>query len=738
MSLHKCIFDKPASRWEEAVPLGNGRIGACVFGGTANEKLSLNEESLWSGGHRNRNNPDALKTLPKVRELLFSGRIREAEKLMQLGLCGCPPELRVYQTLGDLIIGFEGIGQAENYRRVLDMENGICTVSFEADGSKYIREYFATNVENLLAVRLRVEGQAKLSFNARLERWMYLGEKTQTGDCAIAVSGKQADDGMQYYMQLEGYATGGRFGVLGQSLVAENCDEAVLLFGAATSFNHDNPKDYVGNCIFSGKGKGFEELLKEHRQDFSALFNRTELRLNGDSDENVMIPELFEKLKNGDVPEGLAERYFDFGRYLMISGSRPGTLPLNLQGIWNKDFEPAWGSKYTININAEMNYWPAETCNLSECQEPLFDLIERMVEHGRTTAREMYGCRGFVAHHNTDIWGDTAPQDLYIPASYWVMGAAWLCTHQWTHYLYTLDVNFLKKTFPIMCEAAEFFVDFLVEHDGYMVTCPSVSPENTFILPSGERGCNTYGVTMDNQILRDLFTQCLEAAKVLGESSELLDKISELRDKLRPSQIASDGTLMEWDKEYDEAEPGHRHISHLYGLYPSSQINVEDTPELAAAASKTLEKRLSMGGGHTGWSCAWIINLYARLKNGEKAYANLKKLFTNSTLPNLFDNHPPFQIDGNFGATAAMVEMLVQARNGKVFLLPALPEKWSEGSVKGIRIPGNCELDMEWKELKVSRCRIKAFSDFKAEIFCNGKQQTIVLKAGEMTEIANV
>ena len=735
MSLHKCIFDKPASRWEEAVPLGNGRIGACVFGGTSFEKLSLNEESLWSGGHRNRNNPDALKTLPKVRELLFNGRIAEAEKLMQLGLCGCPPELRVYQTLGDLIIGFDNVGKAENYSRILDMEKGVCTVSFEAEGTKYIREYFATNVENLLVMRFRTEGLGKVSLQARLERWMYLGSKEKPGECDISVSGKQSDDGVSYYMQLAGSAKGGSISALGQSVVAEGCDEVVLLFGAATSFNHDNPKDYVGNCIFNGRGKSFEQLKAEHEQDFSSLFDRAELVIGNDTDDTVSVPELFENLKNDDVPEGLVERYFDFGRYLMISGSRPGTLPLNLQGIWNKDFEPAWGSKYTININTEMNYWPAETCNLSECQEPLFDLIERMVEHGRTTAREMYGCRGFVAHHNTDIWGDTAPQDLYIPASYWVMGAAWLCTHQWKHYEYTMDRAFLKRAFPIMCEAAEFFVDFMVEYDGYLVTCPSVSPENTFILPSGERGCNTYGVTMDNQILRDLFEQCIKSAEILGESSPLIDKIAEMKAKLRPSQIASNGTLMEWDKEYEEAEPGHRHISHLYGLYPSNQINVEDTPELAEAASHTLEKRLSMGGGHTGWSCAWIINLYARLQNGEKAYANLKKLFTNSTLPNLFDNHPPFQIDGNFGATAAIVEMLVQARNGKVFLLPALPDKWKDGHIKGIRLPGNCELDMEWSDGRVTKCSVKAFSDWKATLFVNGEEKAVTLSAGETGSI---
>lgn len=315
------------------------------------------------------------------------------------------------------------------------------------------------------------------------------------------------------------------------------------------------------------------------------------------------------------------------------------------------------------------------------------------------------------------------------------MGAAWLCTHQWTHYVYTQDVDFLKRAFPVMREAALFFVDFLMEKDGYLVTCPSVSPENTFILPNGEKGCNSAGVTMDNQILRDLFTQCIMAAEILGVDDELNQQIKETCAKLRPTQIASNGTIMEWEQEYEEAEPGHRHISHLYGLYPSSQITMEDTPELAKAAEKTLEKRLSMGGGHTGWSCAWIINLYARLQKGEKAYENLKKLFTNSTLPNLFDNHPPFQIDGNFGATAAIVEMLLQARNGKVFLLPALPKQWSSGSICGVRLPGNAEADLAWTNGKVTSFTVKADSVWSAEVFVNGEAHFMQLKKGEKKTI---
>ena len=414
----------------------------------------------------------------------------------------------------------------------------------------------------------------------------------------------------------------------------------------------------------------------------------------------------------------------------MISGSRPGTLPLNLQGIWCKDYQSAWGSKFTININTEMNYWPAECCNLSELHMPLFDHIERMLPNGRVTAEKMYGCRGFVAHHNTDIWGDCAVQDQWVPGSYWVMGAAWLCTHQWKHYLYTKDTEFLKRCFPIMREAAEFFLDFLIEYDGYLVTCPSVSPENTYILPNGEKGANGIGVTMDNQILRDLFSQCIKAAKVLGVDDELNARIKNALSKIKPDRIGKHGQIMEWIEDYDEDEPGHRHISHLYGLHPSSQITPDGTPELCAAASKTLERRLANGGGHTGWSRAWIINNYAKLWNAEKAYENYEQLLVKSTLPNLFDNHPPFQIDGNFGGCAGVAEMLVQSNEERTVLLPALPEAWKSGHVSGICIQGGAEIELEWKDGKLVSFIVTAKKDIKTAIVYKDKIFDISMNEG--------
>ncbi len=392
---------------------------------------------------------------------------------------------------------------------------------------------------------------------------------------------------------------------------------------------------------------------------------------------------------------------------------------------------PPWDCKYTININIQMNYWPAEVCNLSECHRPLLELIRKMVENGRDTARRMYGCRGFMAHHNTDIWGDCVTQDHWLPGSFWVMGAAWLCTHQWTHYMYTQDKEFLAESFPIMREAALFFLDFCIEDGGYLKTCPSVSPENTFILPNGEKGSNTAGVTMDNQILRDLFGQCIQAAEILGVSDELNEQIKAASEKLMPTRIGRKGNILEWQEDYEEAEPGHRHISHLYGLHPSEQITMDGTPELAKAARVTLERRLSHGGGHTGWSRAWIINHYAKLWDGEAAYHNLEQILAKSTLPNLFDNHPPFQIDGNFGATAAIAEMLVQSTSQRIVLLPALPAVWKSGFVKGLCVKGGAEVDICWQDGVLTRAVIRAKHGICTKVRYRDETMELILKAGE-------
>ena len=489
--------------------------------------------------------------------------------------------------------------------------------------------------------------------------------------------------------------------------------------------------------------RDYEKLRQAHIQDYQSLYNRVSLTLTENNTTNLekhlennkkndpennrknnlellATDERLQRVKDGQEDVGLAELLFDYGRYLLISCSRPGNLPANLQGIWNKEFLPPWDSKYTININTEMNYWPAESCALSECHEPLFDHLERMRGHGRKVAREMYGCRGFMAHHNTDIYADCAPQDNWGPSTYWVMGAAWLSTHLWTHYEYTKDLEFLRKAYPILAEAALFFLDYMEEKDDYLVTNPSSSPENVYIMPNGQRGSVCIGSAMDMEIIRDLFTDCVKAAKVLGDEiadckipdisdvTALQNQIAQALDKLPPIRIDSTGRIMEWMEEYEEQEPGHRHMSHLYALYPSDQISVDHTPELADAARKTLSCRLAYGGGHTGWSRAWIINFYAKLRDAESAWENIRLMLTNSTYPNLFDRHPPFQIDGNFGVTAAIAQMLVQSREGEIILLPALPKAWKTGRVTGLCVKGAASVDLSWENGVLTTCTIHA------------------------------
>ena len=788
-------YTSPAKEWEEALPLGNGRLGAMVYGGTEHEHIQVNEESIWYGGPVERNNPDMKEQLPRIRSLLFDGKIAEAEQLMWYAMSGCPNGQHPYQTLGDIQIGFDGIGEVTAYERELDLEQALCRTRFTAEKVCYQREYFISHPADCMVMRFTADKPGKISFWAGLERWRFFDGVKQSGEGEICLYGNLGRGGIEFAMMLRARVKGGSLRLLGEHIVVENADEAELYFSADTSWHctpaqkeeavaawlkamEDKPEDWMNaenmssyerqeirmqqgvqellrrrleRRLDEARAQGYEALLAAHVADYRELFGRTSLKLEWDHRaEQLPTDERLELASRQQADLGLAPLYFDYGRYLLISCSRPGGLPATLQGLWNKDMTPPWESKYTININTEMNYWLAENCNLSSCHMPLFDMIRKMVPNGRRTAREMYGCRGFMCHHNTDINGDTAPQDMWLPGTYWVMGAAWLCTHQWTHYQYTRDLAFLKEQFPIMCEAALFFLDFLVEDGPYLVTCPSVSPENTYILPGGEKGANGIGVTMDNQILRDLFGQCLEAFKVLKEQgacdetvenalaeAEIEDlpafirQVEEARERLIPTQISERGTILEWRQDYEEWEPGHRHISHLYGLHPSEQITVDGTPELARAARATLEHRLANGGGHTGWSRAWIINHYAKLWDGNTAYYNIEQLLGSSTYPNLFDKHPPFQIDGNFGGAAAMAEMLVQSSNERVVLLPALPDVWKSGSVRGLRIQGNASIDLFWQDGALEHCQIHAGSDLDTLIRYGEVIRPLRIEAGE-------
>ena len=730
-------FKQPAAVWEEALPLGNGRMGGMVFGDPVNEQIQVNEDSMWYGGPVDRINPDTKEYLPKIRELILNGEIRKAERLMKMAMSGCPDSAHPYQTLGNIHFLFENIGEVSAFERSLDLERAVYESSFIADGIRYSRELFITAPDDVMIMRLKSDKKGAITFQALLRREKFFDGIKKCGNNGICLYGNLGKGGFDFAMQLSAFPVGGRVCVIGEHLLVEEADEVLLVFCSGTTYRTKDVEAEIAAKISKAAEKPYEELFTAHVEDYKQFFDRVEFSL-GDLSAYDALPtdERIRRAAAGNVDVGLSKLYFDFGRYLLISCSREGTLPATLQGIWNKDMLPPWDSKYTININTQMNYWPAENCNLSECHMPLFEQIKNMVKKGRETAERMYGCRGFMCHHNTDIWGDTVTQDHWVPGSYWVMGAAWLCTHQWTHFEYTRDMEFLKEHFPIMREAALFFLDYMIEDDGYLKTCPSVSPENTFILPSGERGSNTAGVTMDNQILRDLFTQCIKAAELLGVEDELNEQLKAARERLVPTQIGEKGNILEWPVDYEEAEPGHRHISHLYGLHPSEQITMDKTPELAGAARVTLERRLSHGGGHTGWSRAWIINHYAKLWDGETAYYNFEQLMAKSTLPNLFDNHPPFQIDGNFGAAAAIAEMLVQSTSERIVLLPALPSAWKEGSMRGLCVKGGAEVDIAWKDGKLTKALLRAKQDICTKVRLGEQIKEVALKAGEMREIS--
>lgn len=772
--MEKLWYQKPADEWEEALPLGNGRLGAMVFGQIQKEQIQVNEESIWYGKRRERINPDAKENLPKIREYIRNGQIQKAQKLMSLAMTGCPYGERMYQTLGEISIEMDlpeekiekDADSAINttYYRELDLSKAVCHVQYDCEKSegktiKIESTYFISHPDDCMIVHMKASN-GQLSFVAKLDRDKYFDSIGKCDDYTIFLSGNLGKEAPEFAMCLRAKVVGGSVKTIGQSLLVEKADEVILYFGADSTFHYSeaevkewaDPQQKLVEKLIAHLDlvmeKDYEKVLLAHIQDYQSLYNRVSLQLKEENSiEALATDERLLRVKDGCEDIGLSKLLFDYGRYLLISCSRPGTLPANLQGIWNKELCPAWDSKYTININTEMNYWPAEICALAECHQPLFDHLERMRIHGRKVAREMYGCRGFVAHHNTDIYADCAPQDNCMSSTFWVMGAAWLSTHVWTHYAYTKDQDFLLKAYPIMAEAALFFLDYMEEKNGYLVTNPSSSPENTYIMPNGESGCVCIGSAMDMEILRDLFTECCEADKILKEKintcvipsvtnvSLLQGQIEEALKKIPPIRIDSTGRIMEWMEEYEEKELGHRHMSHLYALYPSDQISVDQTPELAEAAKKTLKTRLSHGGGHTGWSRAWIINFYAKLRDAESAAENIRLMLTNSMYPNMFDRHPPFQIDGNFGVTAAIAQMLVQSGENEIILLPSLPRQWTDGSVKGLRVVGNASVDLAWKDGKLVEFAIYADSEYNGTLVYGEKKCLIYIEKGKSIRV---
>lgn len=767
----KLWYDKPAGAWNEALPLGNGKLGAMVYGGVNVEQVQLNEDSVWYGGPRDRNNPDTLTHLPQIRDMIFNGQIKEAEKLAAFALTGVPEGQRHYETLGNLFLFFDEEGETENYYRALDLETAIVTSSFTKNGVTYHREAFTSFPAGVFVLHLTADQSGCLSFHTQLARgnsiWnrdpfskytfkyqvgfnAYLDENKALSQDSVYMKGRcGGEDAVTFASAMKIKITGGTVKTIGNSIIVEGADEATIYLAAATTYREADPVGYAVKRIEHAALQAYDELKREHIADYQALFQRVQFKLasggnieDGRNDRNDLdLNQLptdarLERVRAGERDDDLIPLYFQYGRYLMIAGSRPGSLPLTLQGIWNQDMLPVWDSKYTININTQMNYWPSEACNLADCHLPLFDLIETMREPGRVTANKMYGCNGFMAHHNTDIWGDTAPQDVCLSSSVWVMGAAWLCLHLWEHYEYSRDLEFLARAYETMKEAAMFLSEYLIEdHEGRLVICPTISPENEYVLPNGNVGVLCYGASMDAQIVTALFESCTEAAEELSIQDAFVSKLKQQLQKIPQPQIGRYGQIQEWADDYEEVDLGHRHISHLFALYPGKQITMKQTPQLAQAARRTLERRLQHGGGHTGWSRAWIANMWVRLQDGQLAYDNVVALLGHSTLPNLFCDHPPFQIDGNFGGTAAITEMLMQSHEGEIHLLPAIPSHWTEGNVSGLRARGGVELSFSWKNSKIEQVNIKASTTSTIWIRCGQDAAQLQVVSGETYEL---
>ncbi len=742
-------YDQPAQRWEEALPVGNGRISAMVFGTVENERLQLNEDTLWAGGPYNPVNPEAKEALPKVRELVFEGKYGEAAGLVDAKVIAQPRGQMPYQTVGDLVLAFDDSSSVQNYRRELDLDTATATTRYTKNGVQFTRTVFASAPDDVIVVHLMVDKPGQLSFRAGMKTPMKATVETEDND-TLVMNGMGGDwsgiEGqIKYQARVQVVAKGGQTKADGDAIRVANADEATLLIAAATSYvNFDDvsgdPEKIAKAALSAAAGKSTEELRENHLADYQELFHRVQLDLGRTDAVNRPTNERIADFAAGDDPQ-LAALYYQFGRYLMISSSRPGTQPANLQGVWNEGTNPPWQSKYTININTEMNYWPVESGNLAECVDPLISMVKDLSVTGARTAKEMYDARGWVVHHNTDLWRASAPID---GANWgmWPMGGAWLCLHLWDRFEYSGNRACLEETYPILKGASEFFLDTLQKEPdhGWLVTNPSISPEIGH--PRGSAVCA--GPTMDMQILRDLFAHTIKGAKLLGVDQAFCRKLEDARARLAPNQIGEAGQLQEWLEDWDMevGDKHHRHVSHLYGLYPGRDIHRRDTPKLAEAVKKSLEMR---GDKATGWATAWRMALWTHLGDGYHAYRILQYLISSDlTYPNMFDAHPPFQIDGNFGGAASIAEMLMQSRLGQVDealtptlvpeieLLPALPAAWPDGSVQGLRARGGFEVDVAWKDGKLAAVVIHSINGRKATLRYGTKTKDIQLSPGEV------
>lgn len=760
-------FEHPATIWEEATPLGNGRIGAMDYGQIQKQVIQLNEESLWAGAPQGNLPDDAAYHMEQFRQMLLKNEYQTAYEYGMENLTFSPTSFRSYQTLGNLTLDFNLPDSVADYQRILDIETGIETTRFKIDGLTITKKLLISAVDDILQLEITASKKHVLNLLVNLDRDLdasiyFPDDQTILMDGQIIdVPAPDAYDDnpggsgpggehMRFAARVKVLQEGGSATAHPSGIQISSANKVIIRLTAATDFDvrtlnfnrQINPLELTEEILTKAADKSATQLRNDHIREHKALFKQLDLDLGPTTAPGLSTFERLNRVIEGATDPLLDAQYYQFGRYLLMSSSRPpGRLPANLQGIWNPHMWAPWEADYHQNINLQMNYWPGLSGNLEECFKSLDNFLVPTYELSKRNARELYNSDGWVSHTATSLFGRTTPSgstksSQMINGYGFPLAGAWMSLYMYRYFEYTLDTVYLKTiAYPTMKGAAEFILDYLVEHpSGFMVSVPSSSPENNFIDPQTGKGQRlTYGSTMDCQIIREVLSKVIQSAEILGEDQPFAKELKSIVSSLPPTRIGANGTIMEWIEDYDEAEPGHRHMSHLFGLHPTFQITPDQTPELAEAARKTLERRLSFGGGHTGWSRAWLINFYARLWDGESAYDHLQMLFRKSTRPNLFDNHPPFQIDGNFGGAAGIAEMLVQSRSDMIILLPALPEAWATGHIKGIKVHGNVEIEMNWEDGKLIKAGFSSPTPQILSVSYGGKVYEIHLVANKVT-----